>query len=156
MFKMHYQKNTTHNIRHEKRAIKNETDKNQKKKMEQHIVQGVKITLIILNHKKNEMKNKVLREKLNCLVCWSSKSRFLKQKHNNNNKKFSDNINCEIVFSNYKNMHMYCKNCEKHTGNTFPKKLVLISKNKIKGKSKCAICLTKRTFIHEIEGKYGI
>ena len=51
-------------------------------------------------------------------------------------------------------MHMYCKNCKKHTGNTFPKKLVLISKNKIKGKSKCAICLTERTFIHEIEDKY--
>ena len=38
----------------------------------------------------------------------------------------------------------------------FPKKLVLISKNKIKGKSKCAICLTERTFIHEIEDKYGL
>ena len=50
-------------------------------------------------------------------------------------------------------MHMYCKKCEKHTGNTFPKKLILISKNKIKGKSKYAICLTKRTFIYEIEGK---
>ena len=47
---------------------------------------------------------------------------------------------------------MYGKNCKKHTGNTFPKKLVLISKNKIKGKSKCAICLTERTFIDEIEG----
>ena len=46
---------------------------------------------------------------------------------------------------------MYFKNCKKHTGNTFPKKLVLISKNKIKGKSKCAICLTERSFIHEIE-----
>ena len=46
-------------------------------------------------------------------------------------------------------MHMYCKNCKKHTGNT-------ISKNKIKGKSKCAICLTARTFIHEIQGKYGL
>ena len=31
MFKMHCQKNTTHNIRHEKHAIKNKTDKNQKK-----------------------------------------------------------------------------------------------------------------------------
>ena len=40
---------------------------------------------------------------------------------------------------------MYCKNC-----NTFPKKLVLISKNKIKGKSKGAICLT------EIENKYDL
>ena len=51
---------------------------------------------------------------------------------------------------------MYCKNCKKHTGNTFPKKLILISKNKIKGKSKWAICLTKRTFIHKIEEKYNI
>ena len=48
-------------------------------------------------------------------------------------------------------MHMYCKNCKKHTDNTFPKKLILISQNKIKGKSKCAICLIGRTFIHEIE-----
>ena len=48
-------------------------------------------------------------------------------------------------------MHIYCKKCNKHTSNTFPKKTVLISKNKIKGKSKCAICLTERTFIHEIE-----
>ena len=46
-------------------------------------------------------------------------------------------------------MHMYCKNCIKHTGNTFPK-------NKIKGNSKCAICLTERSFIHEIEDKYGL
>ena len=49
-------------------------------------------------------------------------------------------------------MHIYCKNYKKHTGNTLPKKLILISKNKIKGKSKCAICLTERTFIDEIEG----
>ena len=53
-------------------------------------------------------------------------------------------------------MHMSCKNCKKHTGNTFPEKLILISKNKIKGKSKCAISLTKKTFIHEIEGKYDL
>ena len=51
---------------------------------------------------------------------------------------------------------MYFKNCKKHTGNTFPKKLILISKNKIKGKPKCAISLTKRTFIHEIEGEYDL
>ena len=30
-----------------------------------------------------KMTNKVLREKSNCAVCRSSKSRFLKQKHNN-------------------------------------------------------------------------
>ena len=49
-------------------------------------------------------------------------------------------------------MHIYCKNCNKHTSTTFPKKIILISKNKIKGKSKCVICLTERTFIDEIEG----
>ena len=53
-------------------------------------------------------------------------------------------------------MQMYYKNCKKYTGNTFPKKLVLISKNKIKGKSKCAICLTERTFIDEIEDEYDL
>ena len=51
---------------------------------------------------------------------------------------------------------MYCKNYKKHKSNTFLKKLVLTSKNKIKGKSKCAICLTKTIFIYEIEGKYDI
>ena len=30
-----------------------------------------------------KMTNKVFREKLNCVVCRSNKSRFLKQKHNN-------------------------------------------------------------------------
>ena len=48
-------------------------------------------------------------------------------------------------------MHMYCKKCKKYTSNTFPKNLVLISKNKIKGKSKCAIFLTESSFIDEIE-----
>ena len=47
-------------------------------------------------------------------------------------------------------MHIYCEKCSKHTANTFPKTITLISKNKIKGKSKCAICLIKKTFIDEI------
>ena len=42
-------------------------------------------------------------------------------------------------------MHIFiAKTVKKYTGNTFPKKLIVISKNKIKGKSKCAICLTKK------------
>ena len=53
-------------------------------------------------------------------------------------------------------MRMYCKNCKKHTGNTLPKEIVLISKNKIKEKLKCAICLTERTFVHKIECKYDL
>ena len=48
-------------------------------------------------------------------------------------------------------MRLYCKKCSKHTANTFPKKLVLISKNKIKGKSRCAICLTEKFFIDDIK-----
>ena len=48
-------------------------------------------------------------------------------------------------------MHIFCKTFKKHTANTFPKKIILISKNKIKGKSRCAICLTERSFIDEIE-----
>ena len=51
---------------------------------------------------------------------------------------------------------MYYKNCKKHAGNTFPKKLVLISKNKTKWNSKSAIYLTERTFIYEAEDKYGL
>ena len=39
---------------------------------------------------------------------------------------------------------MCCKNCNKHTGNTFPKILILISKNKI------------NEIIHEIESKYDL
>ena len=38
------------------------------------------------------MTNKVLREKSNCVVCRSNKSRFLKQKHNKkNNSMFLQN-----------------------------------------------------------------
>ena len=48
-------------------------------------------------------------------------------------------------------MHIYCKKCKKHTSNTFPKKLVLISKKKIKGKSRCSICLNERSVIDEIQ-----
>ena len=44
---------------------------------------------------------------------------------------------------------MYCKNCKKHS-------IRPDLKNKTKGKLKCVICLTERTFIHEIEGKYGL
>ena len=45
-------------------------------------------------------------------------------------------------------MRLYCKKRKRHT---FPKKLVLISNNKIKGKSGCFICLTERSFIDEVE-----
>ena len=53
-------------------------------------------------------------------------------------------------------MKTNCKNCKKHTDNRFLKKLVLILKNKIKGKSKCGICLTERTFIDKIKDEYDL
>ena len=48
-------------------------------------------------------------------------------------------------------MHIYCKKCCKRIANTYPKMITLVSKNKIRGKSRCAICLTERTFIDDIE-----
>ena len=38
---------------------------------------------------------------------------------------------------------MYCKHCKKHTGNMFPKTLVLISKNKIKENQNVLFVLLK-------------
>ena len=54
------------------------------------------------NFKPQEVKmiNKVLREKSNCTVCRPNKSRFLKQKHNNE----------KIVFSSYKTSICIVKN----------------------------------------------
>ena len=97
------------------------------------------------NFKPQEVKmiNKVLREKSNSVVCRSSKSSKTKIQKKNN---FSDNIIVQIVFTSHKNIQIYYKNCKKHTGNTFPKKLVLISKHEMKGKSKYVIFLTKRIF----------
>ena len=53
-------------------------------------------------------------------------------------------------------MQIYCKNCKKHTSNTFPKKVVLILKNKINRILKCTICLTETTFIDKIEDEYDL
>ena len=53
-------------------------------------------------------------------------------------------------------MPFYCKNCKKHTGNMFPKKLVLILKNKIQGKSKRANCLAETAFFDKINNKYDL
>ena len=61
-----------------------------------------------------------------------------------------------MVFSNYKTWICIVKTVKNIQVIHLQKKLIMISKNKIKGKSRCAICLTKRTFIHEIDGKYDI
>ena len=48
-------------------------------------------------------------------------------------------------------MRLYCKKCKRHTSNTFPKKIVLISNDKIKGKSRCFVCSAERSLIDEVE-----
>ena len=50
--------------------------------LEQHIVLGVKIIRKNFPPEKVKMTNKVLREKSNCVVCQSNRSRCLKQKVN--------------------------------------------------------------------------
>ena len=63
----------------------------------------------------------------------------------------------KIILTNYKTCKFIVKTVKNiYTGNTFPKKLVLISKNKIKVNSKCATFLTKRVFVHENEDKYDL
>ena len=59
-------------------------------------------------------------------------------------------MDCKKIYI-IKTCIFYCKKCNKHTCSTFPKTLILISKNKIEGKSRYAICLTKKNFIDEIE-----
>ena len=72
MFKMDCQKNTTHNIRHEKRAIKNKIDKNWEKIGTRYCL-GCKDYIDNFKPKELKMRNKLLRKKSNCVVCWSRK-----------------------------------------------------------------------------------
>ena len=59
----------------------------------------------------------------------------------------------KIVYTNYKTCAFIVKNVKNTQVIRFKKKIVLISKNTIKGKSKCVPCLTMRSFIHEIKEK---
>ena len=63
----------------------------------------------------------------------------------------------KIVFTNYKTCICIVKTVNNTQVTRFQKKFVLISKNRIKGKSKGVIFLTESIFfIHEIEDKYGL
>ena len=63
------------------------------------------------------------------------------------------NTTQKIVFANYKTCKFIVKSVKRTQVTRFQKRLVPISKNIIKDKSKCPISLTERTFIHEIEYK---
>ena len=83
------------------------------------------------------------------------KTKLQQQKIIQQQRKFSNLIKSKNCF--YKlSKQAYVVKTNKHTAKTFKKKLVVISKNKIKGKSKCAICSTERTFIHKTESKYDL
>ena len=88
---------------------------------------------------------------------------MIKNKNNNNdnhNNHNNDNHKHKIKIKKYCQIIKACISTVKNVINIqvirFQKKLILISKNKIKGKSKCTFCLTERTFIYEIEGEYDL
>ena len=84
MFKMGHQKNVAR-LQRMKNTIKNKTNKNQKKTWNNYCLgcknytQNLKPQEVV--REKPKMTKKVVREKPNCVVCESSKSKFLKQKH---------------------------------------------------------------------------
>ena len=53
-------------------------------------------------------------------------------------------------------MQIYCSRCKKYTDNACPKKLVIMTNKKIKGKSKCDGCMAVRSFSDKVENKYGL
>ena len=90
-------------------------------------------TYYIVCEKKTDNKNikgialeeKIGQQKSTCVDCNSRKTTFLKAVKPKKTKN---------SFYILQSMQIYCKNCKKHTGKTFPKKLVPISKNTIKYK----------------------
>ena len=68
--------------KNEKYTIKNKTDKNWEKLRTTYCL-GCKDYTHNFRPQEVKMTNKVLREKSKCVVCWSNKSRFLKQKQHN-------------------------------------------------------------------------
>ena len=79
------------------------------------------------------MTNKVVREKSHYIVCWSNKSRFLKQYNSK--------------------MNTYCLKCQTNTANIDPK-MVKTKNNRLLMQSKCSVCGTKKSrFVKEQDAK---
>ena len=51
-----------------------------------------------------------------------------------------------------KSNQIYCSGCKKHTDNIYPKKLIMANKE-IKGNSRCADCMTIKSFFDKIKHK---
>ena len=58
-------------------------------------------------------------------------------------------------FHKLQKMLIYCQKYKKYNGDTFPKKLVVTSKNKIRRKAKCFDSLNEKSFIDKI-GDYDL
>ena len=50
-------------------------------------------------------------------------------------------------------MLTYHSSCKRHTDNICPKELIMITNREIKGKSRCAICMAKKSFSDQIKHK---
>ena len=61
-----------------------------------------------------------------------------------------------IIHILFEKMQIYCSRCKKYTDNTCPEKQVMITNKKIKGKTRCAGCMTIRSFFDKVENKYGL
>ena len=53
-------------------------------------------------------------------------------------------------------MQIYFSRCKKHNDNACPKKLVMLTNKKFKGKSRCADCMAIGLFFDEINDKYEL
>ena len=147
---MDCQRNMTHSIRHEKRA----TNKNWEKNGTMYCL-GCKDCTDHFKPQEVKMTNKVLKKiKLCCLSIRIFKTENKTGKQGSKKSTLKTSKKQKIVFTSYKTCICIVKTVKNIWITHFQNKLVLISKNKIKGKSKCALCLTERTFIHEIGDKY--
>ena len=119
--------------KHEKHTTKNKTDKNWEENRATYCL-GCKDFTHNFRPQDVKMRNKVLREKSNCIVCRSNKSRLLKQKHNNNKK-------------------TYCVKCKNSTEN-LNSKIFKMKKGILIMQSKCPVCRIKKSrFVKEQEAK---
>ena len=79
------------------------------------------------------MTNKVIRDKSRCAECFSDKSRFIKQKHNNK-------IGWNIIKQT--NMLTYCLKCKRNTKN---KDAIKTKNGRLRLSAKCAVCGSKKS-----------
>ena len=76
-------KNVYHITKNEEHTIKNKTNKTGKELETTYCLGCKDFTKNFFRPQEVKMTNKVLKEKSNCVICQSNKSRFLKKNHSN-------------------------------------------------------------------------